>query len=185
MTYINKKSKKAKTNYAAAHRGHMRALEHEQGASAKKIVRANIRADEIFAAEQRAKALASVDHAPSKRSKKEKERRAAALAATKKRRHDRRAAEALAKIEAEVASLAHQLWELRLARQEFVGGDDSNEDDNDDEEDEEELKNKLSDWFGLRRKDDDADESSGGNASGESKAGMNGCDQVWGDALMW
>ncbi|KAM0127730.1 hypothetical protein ACHAO1_009345 [Botrytis cinerea] len=171
----------------------MRALEHEQGASAKKIVRANIRADEIFAAKQRAKALASVDHAPSKRSKKEKERRAAALAATKKRRHDCRAAEALAKIEAEVASLAHQLWELRLARQEFVGGDDSNEDDNedynddddDDEEDEEELKSKPSGWFGLRRKDDDADESSGGNASGESKAGMNGCDQVWGDALMW
>jgi len=40
----------------------MRALEHEQGASAKKIVRANIRADEIFAAEQRKLEDSSVDH---------------------------------------------------------------------------------------------------------------------------
>lgn len=80
-----------------------------------------------------------------------------------------------------------------MAGQEFVGSDDSNEDDieddnddhNDDEDDEEEVKSKLSDWFGLCRKDDDADESGDGNTSGESKAGMNGCDQVWGEALMW
>lgn len=62
MVYINNRSKKAKPNYAASHRGHMRALEHERRASAKKIIRANIRADEIFAAEQRKLEDPSVNH---------------------------------------------------------------------------------------------------------------------------
>ncbi|KAF5876895.1 uncharacterized protein Bfra_001250 [Botrytis fragariae] len=183
MVYINKKLKKAKPNYTAAHRGHMRALEHERRASAKKIIRANIRADMIFAAEQHARALLPVQPTSPKRSKNEKKRRAAAATATKQRQER---AEAKEKAEAnEVASLARQFWELRLAGREFEGGENDNEDDYDDEEDEEEVKSKFSGWFGLSRKDDDADESGGRSGSCGGEAGMSGNDHVWVEALMW
>ncbi|KAJ8067535.1 hypothetical protein OCU04_004876 [Sclerotinia nivalis] len=156
MAYGARSTKKSKRpNFAAAQAAHLRALERQRRESAKGIITACKKAEEIFQAERKARiaAASSSSSIQEPRLSRKEARSVAAAAAKQQRRRERRAAEAEAEATELLANDA-----IRLARKMFaLRLDSSREEDEDDEECYKmetwpEFKARVLSWHGLRRK---------------------------------